>query len=321
MNKMKALVTGGAGFIGSNVATLLLEKGWDVRIVDNLSSGYSSNITNLDVEFVEGSINDSKVMDEVCEGIDVVFHLAACVGRQKSIDEPLLDSKTNILGTIQLLESMRKNSVDRIVYSSSAAIFGELETSSINENHPLNAESPYGVSKLAAEKMILSYCNIYNIKGVCLRYFNIYGKNQRYDFYGNVIPIFAHKLMSGKPLIIFGDGGQTRDFVNVKDVANANYLAATEEIDTGVYNLGSGDSITINKLAKIMQELSFVDSTIIHKNQRLADVKHCQADISKVIKHLGFNPSIKLYDGLFEYLNWFKKDMNYNSSLTEPQEV
>jgi len=252
-NKKRALVTGGAGFIGSNVVELLLQKDWNVRVIDDLSSGYFRNIENLDIEFIKSDICDSDAVMKACNNCDAVFHLAACVGRQKSIDSPFLDSRTNLIGTISVLEGMKKNNVKKIVYSSSAAIFGELLTPSIDENHPLNADSPYGVSKLAAEKMILAYSGIYGINSICLRYFNIYGRNQRFDLYGNVIPIFAKRIFSGEKIIIFGDGEQTRDFVNVKDVARANYLAATTERKTGVYNVGSGSSITINSLAELIK--------------------------------------------------------------------
>lgn len=302
-----ALVTGGAGFIGSNVVRLLLSKGWKVRVIDNLSSGYKINLDGLDVEFVEGDVRDAEVTSDACKGVDTVFHLAACVGRQKSIDNPILDASTNVLGAVNILEGMQKHGVKRIVYSSSAAIFGELETPSIAENHPQNADSPYGVSKLAAEKMILAYSGIYDITGVCLRYFNIYGVNQRFDLYGNVIPIFAKRLFSGEPITIYGDGEQTRDFVNVKDVATANYLAATSGVGTGVYNLGSGDSITINRLATMMQEITGIDTGIVYAPQRPADVRHCKADTGKVYRELGFKASVGLEEGLAEYLEWFKK--------------
>lgn len=308
MSRKKALVTGGAGFIGSNVTRYLLDKGWDVRVIDDLSSGYKINLDNLDINFIEGSITDEKIMHDACKNIDVVFHLAACVGRQKSLDDPILDANTNVIGTVNLLEGMRKHEVKRIVYSSSAAIFGELETQSIDESHPQNADSPYGVSKLAAEKMILAYCGIYNMTGVCLRYFNIYGVNQRYDLYGNVIPIFAKRIFSGEPVTIYGDGEQTRDFVNVKDVAIANYLAATTDVETGVYNLGSGHSITINELASTMQKLAKTNSVIKYEPQRPADVRHCKADTSKVYNELGFSASVELIDGLIEYLDWFKNN-------------
>lgn len=305
-DKKKALVTGGAGFIGSNVVKYLLEMGWAVRVIDNLSSGYKCNIDGLDVDFVEGDICNAEITMKACKDINVVYHLAAFVGRQKSIDEPLLDSSTNLLGTINILEGMKNYDVKRIVYSSSAAIFGELETPSIAENHSQNADSPYGVSKLAAEKMILAYSGIYDLEGICLRYFNIYGVNQRYDLYGNVIPIFARRIYSSEPMTIYGDGEQTRDFVNVKDVARANYLAGILHKGTGVYNLGSGCSITINHLSEMMQEISGVRVGVEYAPIRPADVKHCKAQTEKARQELGFEATVDLYDGLSEYLNWFK---------------
>ena len=199
---MRALVTGGSGFIGSNIVKLLLEKEYEVTVIDDLSSGYLINIEQYvkegRVNFIQADIRDSKAVLKAIEGQDVVFHLAACVGRQKSLDDPILDSSTNLLGAVNVLEGMRQNGVHKIVYSDSAAIFGELQTPTIAEDHPQNADSPYGVSKLAAEKMILAYTGIYDIDAVCLRYFNIYGCNQRYDAYGNVIPIFTKRIYSNE---------------------------------------------------------------------------------------------------------------------------
>jgi UDP-glucose 4-epimerase len=306
MTPKHALVTGGAGFIGSNVVRKLLNEGWKVRVIDDLSTGYKSNLEGLDVEFIQASIVDNKAVEDACKSVDVVFHLAACVGRQRSIDNPVSDSTINLIGTVNVLEGMHKNGVPRIVYSSSAAIFGELITPTIGEDHPQNADSPYGVSKLAAEKMILAYAGIYPITAVCLRYFNIYGVHQRYDLYGNVIPIFAHRLFSGSKLTIYGDGEQTRDFVVVEDVANANYLAAISDSGTGVYNMGCGQSITINRLAHMMMDISGIQTEIVYAPERLADVKHCKADISKVRAALGFEPETDMAAGLTRYLTWFK---------------
>jgi nucleoside-diphosphate-sugar epimerase len=244
-------------------------------------------------------------MFRACNNIDVVFHLAASVGRQRSLDNPVLDSNVNLIGTLCLLENMRKNGVMKIVYSSSAAIFGELISNSIDENHPMKPDSPYGVSKLAAEKMILAYSQIYQINAVCLRYFNIYGLNQRFDYYGNVIPIFAHHLLNNHPISIYGDGNQTRDFLNVYDVAYANYLAAINHQPSEVYNLGSGNSISINELVKIMQTISGKDAIINYFPKRPADVIHCKANIDRIKFELGFNPQIKLEVGLKDYLIWF----------------
>ncbi len=304
----KVLITGGAGFIGSNVAEYVLRQGWQVRIADNLSTGTMANLEGLDVEFILCDIRDADAVSGACEGMDVVFHLAACVGRQKSIDDPQLDSSVNLLGTVNVLEGMRKHGVPRIVYSSSAAIFGELVTPSIDENHPQNADSPYGVSKLAAEKMILAYSGIYPITGICLRYFNIYGEHQRYDLYGNVIPIFAKRIYAGEPMTIYGDGEQTRDFVNVKDVAKANFLAATYGDTSDVFNLGSGTSITINQLADDMQRLSGRKVGVRHAPERPADVRHCKASTVKAAEGLRFTASVDMEQGLAEYLDWFEKN-------------
>lgn len=309
---MKALVTGGSGFIGSNIVRLLLENGHRVRVIDNLSSGYLRNIQKyIDdgrVEWIEADVRDAKSVYVACEGADAVFHLAACVGRQRSLDDPILDSGTNLLGAVNVLEGMRRNGVGRIVYSSSAAIFGELVTPTIAEDHPQNADSPYGVSKLAAEKMILAYSGIYGITGICLRYFNIYGVNQRFDLYGNVIPIFAKRIYAGEPITIYGDGEQTRDFVNVKDVARANLTAALDGKATDVFNLGSGESITINRLAEMMIGISGKRTEIVHAPERPADVRHCKANAEKVCRELGFRPAVGLESGLAEYMKWYAEN-------------
>lgn len=306
---MKTLVTGGSGFIGSNVSKMLLSKGVEVVVFDNLSSGNYDNIRDLNVKFIKGDVLDKDAVKEACKGVDMVFHLAASVGRQRSIDHPQLDSEINLIGTINVLEGMRANGVKKIVYSSSAAIFGELQSLEIDENHPQNADSPYGVSKLAAEKMILSYADIYEITAVCLRYFNIYGVNQRYDLYGNVIPIFAHRLFAGEPLLIYGDGSQTRDFVNVYDVARANVMAGLDYPKTNVFNLGSGSSITINRLAEMMQEISGINNGIQYLPERKADVKHCKANATKVLENMGFKAVVSLEEGLAEYIKWYKQNI------------
>lgn len=309
---MKALVTGGAGFIGSNIVKLLLEHDYEVSVIDNLSSGYIANlveyIENGSISFLGGDVLSKTNLDKAMEGVDVVFHLAASVGRQRSLDNPQLDSETNLIGTINVLEAMRKNDVHKIVYSSSAAMFGELITPFIDENHPQNADSPYGVSKLAAEKMILAYSGIYDITGVCLRYFNIYGINQRFDLYGNVIPIFAKRIYAGEPITIYGDGTQTRDFVNAEDVAQANLIASLSNNGTDVYNLGSGSSVSINWLANTMQKIAGINVGIQYAPERPADVKHCKANATKADQVLGFKASVTLEDGLVKYMDWYKKN-------------
>lgn len=306
---MNALVTGGAGFIGSNLVELLVNNNYSVRVLDNLSTGYLANIREFPIEFVEGDIRDTDLVERSCKGIDVIFHLAANIGNVKSLANPQLDSEVNVIGTVNVLEAARKSGIQKIVYSSSAAIFGELLTMPISEDHPQNPDSPYGVSKLAGEKHMLCFSRLYEMVVVCLRYFNVYGVRQRYDAYGNVIPIFADRLINNQPLTIYGDGNQTRDFVNVKDVAMANCLAATLAKESGVYNIGSGCSIPINHLAKIVQEASGIDAIdIVHTNPRQGEVYHCQADISKANKVFGFKPNPDIEIGLMEYFKWFKTD-------------
>ena len=308
---MKALVTGGSGFIGSNIVKLLIQEKYQVTVLDNLSSGYLINILpyirDNKVEFVGGDVRDYQSVEKCMKGVDIVFHLAASVGRQRSLDNPQLDSETNLLGTINVLEAMRKNGAHKIVYSSSAAMFGELLTPTIDENHPQNADSPYGVSKLAAEKMILAYTGIYDITTVCLRYFNIYGVNQRFDLYGNVIPIFAKRIFAKEPITIYGDGLQTRDFVNAEDVARANLLASKFD-KTDCFNLGSGESVSINWLAETMQEITGIDVGIRYAPERPADVRHCKANADKASKILNFTVNIPLRDGLEKYLTWYESN-------------
>ncbi|MCL0086441.1 SDR family NAD(P)-dependent oxidoreductase, partial [Thermodesulfovibrionales bacterium] len=183
---MKTLVTGGAGFIGSNIVRLLLEEGHKVTVIDNLSTGYRCNLTPFsEVHFIEGDIRDPETVREAIAGAEVVFHLAASVGNVRSIEHPIEDSEINVIGTLQILEAARQHGVRKIVFSSSAGIFGELKTLPIKEDHPLEPDSPYGASKLAAEKLCLAYSKLYDMEVVCLRYFNVYGINQRYDAYGN----------------------------------------------------------------------------------------------------------------------------------------
>lgn len=303
---MKALVTGGAGFIGSNIALKLLEMGFEVRILDDLSSGFKLNIPES-AEFTEGSIVDGELVKEVASGVDYIFHLAASVGNKRSIDNPIYDATVNVLGTLNILEAARLTGVKKLVYSSSAGIFGELKTIPIKEDHPRDPDSPYGVSKLAAEKDCLAYMKLYDVPVVCLRYFNVFGVHQRFDAYGNVIPIFADRILKGIPMTIFGDGKQTRDFVNVKDVAQANIKAALSDA-TGVFNVGSSTRITINDLAVLMEKVSGTSAGVDYGPERPGDVRDSLADVSKAQASFDFNPSGDIEAGLSEYMNWIKSD-------------
>lgn len=302
---MKALITGGAGFIGSNIAALLLQEGHAVVVVDNLQSGHRTNLDPYpQVRFIEGDIRDPQVLDDAVAGCEVVFHLAASVGNKRSIDYPIDDAEINVIGTLRVLEAARKHGVRKLVFSSSAGIFGELKTLPIREDHPVEPDSPYGASKLGAEKACLAYAKLYPIECVCLRYFNVYGRNQRYDAYGNVIPIFAHRILHDEQVTIFGDGEQTRDFVNVRDVARANYQAAMARGVSGAFNVASGTRITINALAHLMFEALGRKPDIVYGPPRAGDVRHSLADLSAARAAFGFEPQVTLEDGLPDYLQW-----------------
>ncbi|MFW9989561.1 MAG: NAD-dependent epimerase/dehydratase family protein, partial [Candidatus Odinarchaeota archaeon] len=288
---MKAIVTGGAGFIGSNVVQLLNKKNYEVVVFDNLSTGFKDNLKNIkNVKLIEGDIYNKVELDSAMRGCNIVFHLAANVGNIKSINDPEFDSQINVIGTLNVLNCARKNKINKIVYSSSAAIFGEPKQLPINEEHSLAPDSPYGVSKLAGELHCICYNKLYNMKNICLRYFNVFGINQRFDQYGNVIPIFTSYLLQNNSISIFGDGEQTRDFVNVKDVANANILAAENENLSGVFNIGSGKGITINYLADMMLSISKSSSKIKYLPARKGEVLHSLSDITKAKKYLFFEP-------------------------------
>jgi len=307
---MKALVTGGAGFIGSNIVRLLLENGHAVTVIDNLSTGYRCNLAPFpEVHFIEGDIRDPEAVRQAVSGAEVIFHLAASVGNARSIEKPIEDSEVNVIGTLRILEAACQHGVRKIVFSSSAGIFGELKTLPIKEDHPVEPDSPYGASKLAAEKLCLAYDKLYDLEVVCLRYFNVYGTNQRYDAYGNVIPIFAYRMLHGLPVIIFGDGEQTRDFVNVRDVAQADYKAALSDGVSGAFNIASGTRITINRLAELMCEVSDIKAAIEHGPPRKGDVRHSLADISAARNAFDYEPVVALEEGLAEYMDWMKREV------------
>lgn len=306
---MKTLVTGGAGFIGSNIVKQLLLDGHEVTVLDNFSSGYRSNLAPFpDVHLIEGDIRNEATVAEAVNGVEVIFHLAASVGNKRSIDHPLLDADINVMGTLKVLEAARKAGVRKIVASSSAGIFGELKTMPIKEDHPIEPDTPYGSSKLCMEKECLAYAKIYDIEAICLRYFNVYGPNQRFDAYGNVIPIFAFKMWRGEPISIFGDGEQTRDFINVQDVVQANIKAAMTHGLSGAFNTGSGTRITINNLVELLQKAAGLKPEVQYREPRPGDVLHSLADISSARNAFGFNPIVSFDLGLSEYMAWAKEE-------------
>lgn len=312
---MKKLVTGGAGFIGSNIVRQLLQDGHVVVVLDNLLSGHRSNLNDLGCELITGDIRDDAAVARAMKGVDTVFHLAASVGNKRSIDHPLLDSDINVMGTLTVLEAARAAGVKKIVASSSAGIFGELKTVPIREDHPVEPDTPYGSSKLCMEKHCLAYAKLHGIEAVCLRYFNVYGPNQRFDAYGNVIPIFVHQMLRGEPITIFGDGEQTRDFLNVRDVVQANLRAAAVTGVSGAFNVGSGTRITINELVAKLGEAAGAPPAPRYGPPRPGDVRDSLADISAARVAFGFEPTVGLDEGLAEYLMWAAAQQETSSDV------
>ncbi|MGD8239455.1 MAG: SDR family oxidoreductase [Armatimonadota bacterium] len=308
-NSATALVTGGAGFIGANIVKRLVADGHHVTVLDNLVSGHRENLDGLSgVTFIEGDVRDAETVREAMDGVDVIFHLAASVGNRRSIEDPVTDSEVNVIGTIRVLEAAREAGTRKIVVSSSAGILGELKTLPIREDHPLEPVTPYGASKLCEEKMCLAYARLYDVEAIALRYFNVYGPLQRYDAYGNVIPIFAFRMLRGEPLTIFGDGEQTRDFVNVRDVVEANIRAADAVGVSGAFNIASATRISINRLVELMREGSGLDPEVRSGPPRRGDVRDSLADISAAQAQLGYQPATTMRDGLAEYFDWARED-------------
>jgi len=301
---LRCLVTGGAGFIGSNLVKRLLAQGHAVQVLDNLSTGNEHNLSGCHfAELQIGDVASEHAVLRAVSGIDTIFHLAASVGNTRSLIDPIHDAETNVRGTINVLEAARRYGIRKVVFSSSAGVYGQMKTLPITEGHPCEPDSPYGCSKLCAEKLCLAYARLYGLSVACLRYFNVYGPNQRYDAYGNVIPIFAQQLLRGEVPSIFGNGEQTRDFVSVHDVARANLLAATTDCPSRAYNIGSGEGVTINELVKIMQAKHWR-----YVPARRGDVLHSVADISEARMAFGYKPLVSLEEGLAEYMAWAKKD-------------
>ena len=241
------LVTGGAGFIGSHLVDRLSPEN-KVIVLDDLSSGSLVNLEkNKDqVTFIKGDVLDRALLEDIVAEVELVFHLAANVGNIKSIEDPYFDMDVNIRGTINLLEACLNSNIKRLVYSSSGAIFGEAKYLPIDEEHPLNPESPYAVSKLAAEKYCFAFHKVHGVPTTALRYFNVYGPRQDTSEYANAISIFLNRIKDGESLTIFGDGKQTRDFVFIEDVVTANLLAATQSAAVGeIFNIATGQATSV----------------------------------------------------------------------------
>lgn len=300
---LRVLVTGGAGFIGCHTVDRLLAEGFDVAALDSLRSGRLENIkqhvNKRNFRFIRGDVRDSRLVRDLVSDVDAIIHLAALVSVPESIKNPALTYEINVNGTLNLLKASVDFGIKRFVYASSCAVYGDAENLPLREDYPPKPLSPYASSKLTAEGYVQKYNRSFGLETVCLRYFNVYGPRQICSDYSGVITRFINRLINGLPLVIFGDGEQTRDFVYVTYVAEANILALEHAKATGeIFNIGTGVATTINQLADMLLELTGKRNLgTVHSEPREGDVRYSVADVSKVKERLGFVPKVSLKDG------------------------
>ena len=307
----KALVTGGAGFIGSHLTEALTAEGCRVTVLDNLSSG---SLVNLDavkdaIEFRQDDICDPKAVQEASRGCDAVFHLAAVVSVPQTVEQPIASARVNDLGTLHVFEAARQNHVGCVVFASSSAIYGDDPQLPKKENMPPNPLSPYAVQKIGGEYYARIYFQLYGIHTVSLRFFNVFGPRQDPSSpYSGVTSIFMTRAAAGLPGTIHGDGSQSRDFVFVTDVVRANVLAAATPAAAGqTFNIGSGRSIDINRLWQQICRINAIHTPAEYAEPRAGDISASLADIDKAQSVLGFAPQVSFEDGLEQTFDWYQR--------------
>jgi len=309
MSRVRVLVSGGAGFIGSHLVDRLVADGCEVTVLDDLSTGKIENLSchlgNDRLRFVEGDVRDVKAVCGAVKGVDVVFHLAAVTSVPFSVVYPDVAFGVNVEGTRNILDACVKNGVERFVFVSSCAVYGEPVYLPVDEKHPLSPVSPYGLSKLKAEQLCRDYFERFGLKTTVLRPFNVYGFRQRRDGYAGVIARFIERLRSGLPPVVYGDGSQTRDFIYVEDLVEAFVkILCCEASVNGVFNVGSGVPVSINELAEMLIVLFGVDGVKpLHADEREGDIRHSYADVKLMRQCLGVKPTFSLKDGLLEVMN------------------
>ena len=312
---MRYLVTGGAGFIGSHIVQTLLEQGNSVRVLDNFSTGKRENIEELRRQFdgdrlqiLEGDVRDALRVEEAVRGVEVIFHEAAFVSVPQSMEEPQNCFDVNITGTGLLFDTARKEGVRRAVVASSAAVYGESEALPLVEETLLQPLSPYAVTKRVKEMYAELFTGSFGLEVVALRYFNVYGPRQRPDsMYAAAIPIFARRLLDGKPVTIFGDGGQTRDLINVRDVVRANLIASEHPAAAGkIFNVCTGVETRLLDLLDVMYELLPNSHSHQFGPPRAGDIYRSVGSPQKAADVMGFRAQVTLVDGLREVIDWMR---------------
>ena len=303
---MRALVTGGAGFIGSNLVRALLDRGDEVKVLDNLSTGHAANLQGLDAELVEGDLRSYERVSTAVKGVEVVFHQGALPSVPRSIQDPLTSSAVNVEGTLNVVMAARDHGVRRVVVASSSSVYGDAPGMPRREDQPLSPMAPYAVSKLAAEQYTLVASKVFGLETVALRYFNVFGEHQDpLSGYAAVIPKFIRLMLAGEPPTIFGDGQTSRDFTHVENVIQANLAAAESPGAVGLpINVAMGDSNTLNDLVTLLNEIMGTEIEAVYGDPRPGDVPESLADLSRAREALGYEPRVDFVTGLRRTIDW-----------------
>jgi UDP-glucose 4-epimerase len=308
---VKYIVTGGAGFIGSHIAEILVKRGDEVTIIDNFFSGKKENIIPFLIGkksvFIEGSITNLPLLKRCFSGADGIFHQAAIASVPRSIKNPAATNEANVTGTLNVLIAARDCGIKKVVFASSSSVYGDTPTLPKHEDMKPAPLSPYAVSKLAGEHYLQVFHHVYGLHTISLRYFNVFGPRQDpKSEYAAVIPKFITAVLAGKPITVFGDGEQTRDFTYVKDVVNAN-IHAMESNAQGVFNIACNRRISINDLAALVMEITGKTVPVRHEPPRAGDVRDSLADISRAEKAFGYSPGYTVREGLEETIAWYRQ--------------
>ncbi len=311
MKTEKFLITGGAGFIGSNIADEVVKLGGKVVILDNLVTGFRENIEEIngDVDFIEGDLNDDRVLEKAVEGVDVIFHEAALPSVPRSVENPLETHQACVNGTLNVLMKAKKANVRRVIYAASSSAYGDQPTLPKVETMLPEPLSPYAAAKLMGEYYCQVFNRVYGLETICLRYFNVFGPRQNpSSMYSGVISRFIDALMKDQTPVIYGDGEQSRDFTFIANVVNANLKAAQTQKGIGTtMNAANGERITLNQLLEILKKITGKsDARAEYRDERKGDVKHSQADNSRAIENLDFQKIVGLEEGLRATIDWWK---------------